>query len=240
MITVALVLSGCSKSLEQQFELGVEKTNEGNYSEAIQIFSRIVEEDKDLLLDPIAAQANYQLAQVHLNFLNEYSAGYKELQKVAYNYEHTEFGEKAKLEIYNFPQWLMNKAEVERDGKNMKEAIHILQILTEHFSSSDLAPKAQYLIGDIYNNDLSVFEMAIQAYRLVIVNFPGSSQEPHAQFMIAYIYANYLNQFESARKEYQVFLDTYPKHELTPSVRFEMEFLGRDINEIPTLKRIAS
>ena len=35
-------------------------------------------------------------------------------------------------------------------------------------------------------------------------------------------------------------LDKFPKHELYPSVRFEIDYLGKDINEIPALKHITS
>ena len=42
------------------------------------------------------------------------------------------------------------------------------------------------------------------------------------------------------RKEYQIFLDKFPKHELHPSVKFEIDYLGKDINEIPALKHITS
>ena len=39
------------------------------------------------------------------------------------------------------------------------------------------------------------------------------------------------------RKE---FLEKYPDHELAPSVQFEIQWLGKDINDIPTLKHISS
>jgi len=58
--------------------------------------------------------------------------------------------------------------------------------------------------------------------------------------MIGYIYANILKDTDSARKEYQYFLEQYPKHDLSPSVRFELDFLGKDINDIPALKHITS
>ena len=60
------------------------------------------------------------------------------------------------------------------------------------------------------------------------------------QFMIGYIYANALNDFDKARSEYNEFLKRFPKHELSPSVKFEIDYLGKDINEIPALKHITS
>ena len=96
------------------------------------------------------------------------------------------------------------------------------------------------MIGDIYMNDLRDFETAVKEYRKIVANYSGSKQEPHAQFMIGYIYANALNDFDKARFEYNEFLKRFPEHELSPSVKFEIEFLGKDINEIPTLKHITS
>ena len=36
------------------------------------------------------------------------------------------------------------------------------------------------------------------------------------------------------------FLKRFPNHELAPSVKFEIEFLGKGIEEIPALKHITS
>ena len=58
--------------------------------------------------------------------------------------------------------------------------------------------------------------------------------------MIGYIYANVLDDSENAQVEYNLFLQKYPDHELTPSVKFELDFLGKDINDIPQLKHITS
>ena len=67
-----------------------------------------------------------------------------------------------------------------------------------------------------------------------------SEQEPHAQFMIGYIYANVINDEKSAKVEYQEFLKKFPNHELAPSVKFEIDYLGKSIEEIPALKHITS
>ena len=89
-------------------------------------------------------------------------------------------------------------------------------------------------------NDLRDFNTAIQEYRKVIENYSGSEQEPHALFMIGYVYANILNDTRSAKVEYEEFLSRFPKHELSPSVKFEIEYLGKSVDEIPALKHITS
>ena len=112
--------------------------------------------------------------------------------------------------------------------------------MVKNYADNLLAAKAQYIIGDIYMNDLRDFEKALSEYRVVLNNHKGSKEEALAQFMIGYIYANVLKEFDKARSEYQVFLDRFPKHELYPSVKFEINHLGKDINEIPALKHITS
>ena len=58
--------------------------------------------------------------------------------------------------------------------------------------------------------------------------------------MVGYIYANVINDSANALKEYNVFLEKYPDHELVDDVQFEIQWLGKDINDIPALKHISS
>ena len=74
-----------------------------------------------------------------------------------------------------------------------KEAVDHLMFLIDNYSKHKFLSKAQYMLGDIYMNDLRDFDTAIQEYRKVIENYSGSEQEPHALFMIGYVYANILN-----------------------------------------------
>jgi outer membrane protein assembly factor BamD (BamD/ComL family) len=84
------------------------------------------------------------------------------------------------------------------------------------------------------------FDSAIAAYVNVVNNFSGTNQEAQAQFMIGYIYANILSDNHKAELSYKIFLDRFPEHELAPSVQFELDYLGKDINEIDVLKHITS
>jgi len=127
-------------------------------------------------------------------------------------------------------------AEIERNAKNIKASLENLDNLIKHYPEHVLAPQAQYLIADIYLDDLRDFDSAIAAYVNVVNNFSGTNQEAQAQFMIGYIYANVLDDFEQAMSTYQTFLEKFPNHELASSVKFELESLGKDINEIPVLK----
>ncbi len=135
---------------------------------------------------------------------------------------------------------LFNRAEMHRQAKDTAAAIKDLKLLVEHFPDDLMASKSQYILGDVYMNDMLDFESAITEYRKVYQKFNNPQEEPHARFMIGYIYSNYLSDYDKARVEYVAFLEKYPDHELAPSVKFELENMGKDINEIDVLKHIAS
>ena len=53
--------------------------------------------------------------------------------------------------------------------------------------------------------------------------------------MVGYLYANELKDFDQARQAYSDFVDLYPDHEMAKDAQWEMENLGRDINDIEEL-----
>lgn len=230
-------LVGCSKSPQELLELSEEKLKANETDLAIEDLQKLVSKYTE---DSLASQAQYKLATIYLNWKNDLNLGYTALQNTATHYGNTVHGEQAKKEMDQFPKFILNKAESLRKRKMVKEAVEHLMYMTEKYSQHELTPKAQYMLGDLYMNDFRDFTTAIQEYRKVIENYAGSSQEAHALFMIGYIYANVVNDPKSAEIEYKSFLQRFPNHELSPSVKFELEFLGKGIEEIPALKHITS
>ena len=232
-----IFLAGCSKTATEYFELAEASLNENQVEIAIENLEILVEK---YARDSLAALAQYKLAAIYLNWKNDLPAGFSALEKTVNEYGSTLQARKAQKEIVGFPEWILNQSESLRKRKMVKESLGHLMYLTEKYSDHRITPKGQYLIGDIYMNDLRDFTTAIQEYRKVSEKHKGSDQEPHAQFMIGYIFANVINDFESAKIEYDTFLKIFPEHELVPSVQFEIEYLGKNINEIPALKHITS
>ena len=142
--------------------------------------------------------------------------------------------------VRNYAMKLYSRAETLRNEKEFNASVDALNYIVNNYADLEIAPKSQYLIGDVFMNDLKDFDEAITHYKNVVKNFPESREEPHAQFMMGYIYANVKNDSVNALKEYNMFLEKYPDHELAPSVQFEIEWLGKDINDIPALKHISS
>ena len=232
-----LFITGCSKSADELFELSNDNLKNNEIDQAIIDLETLVSKYPQ---DSLAAYAQYKLASIQLNWKNNLTNGYVALQTTANNFGESIQGIQAQKEIDQFPEYILNKAESLRKRKMVKEAVDHLMYLTEKYSQHELTPKGQYMLGDLYMNEFRDFTTAIQEYRKVIENYAGSSQEAHALFMIGYIYANVVNDPKSAEIEYKEFLKRFPNHELSPSVKFEIEFLGKGIEEIPVLKHITS
>ena len=141
------------------------------------------------------------------------------------------------------PAGMLEKAKTEISESKFTDATQLLRRLVEQYPESPEAAEAQYMLGDTFISAAKDFEQAVNEYKLVVGNYPESRFAVNAQFMIGYVYANFLNEIEMARKEYTRFLDLYADKAdsgLVQSVRFELENLGRDLNEIPKLRHITS
>ena len=227
----------CTKSSIELFDLSKENLKNKQVELAIKDLKLLLEKYPN---DSLASQAQYKLSTIYLNWQNDLSSGYKALDNLVNQYPNSKHAEQAKREIDEFPEYILNKTESLRKKELVKEAIDHLMYMTNNYSQHRFASKAQYMLGDIYMNDLRDFSTAINEYRKVMENYNGSEQEPHALFMIGYIYANVLNDTNSAKIEYEEFLKRFPKHELSPSVKFEIEYLGKSVDEIPALKHITT
>jgi TolA-binding protein len=86
----------------------------------------------------------------------------------------------------------------------------------------------------------SNFNGAIDAYQEIVKRFPKSTQAPQCQFMVGYLYANHLKNEDMARKAYQTFIRDYPEHELIKDAQWELDHLGKDVNQIEELNKILS
>ena len=123
----------------------------------------------------------------------------------------------------------------------MKNALPIIVILFTvvfMFSCSETKTEDEYykLAHDQYNAEK--YEEAIENFVSLIENYPKGANTPNTIFMIGFIYANHLKDFENAKKYYNLFLEKYPEHELVSSAKYELETLGKDINDLDIFKNI--
>ena len=232
-----MMLVSCTKKAPELLEIAQMSLDQNQEDQAIDNLNHLLEKYPD---DSLAALAQYKLATIYKSWKNDPRSLLDALNKTVNKYPNSPQAIQAKKEIQAFQDWIINNAETLRKRKMTTESIENLIYLVKNFPKHELASKAQYIIGDIYMNDLRDFDKALDEYRKVLNKYIGSKEEALAQFMIGYIYANVIKDFDLAKKEYQIFLDKFPKHELHPSVKFEIDYLGKDINEIPALKHITS
>lgn len=83
----------------------------------------------------------------------------------------------------------------------------------------------------------SNFTGAIEAYQQIVQLYPRSPQAPQCQFMVGYLFANHLKNMEMAKKAYETFIRNYPEHDLIKDAQWELDHLGKDVNEIEELNR---
>ena len=127
------------------------------------------------------------------------------------------------------------------------EAILDFQEINNEYPESDLAAKATFEIGKIYQGQMiknltgtQSFEKAIEYYTIIVDKFPDDENAPNALFMIGFIQANELKQLDNARETYEMFMEKYPDSELASSAQAEIDNLGLSPEEILRQKMSAS
>jgi outer membrane protein assembly factor BamD (BamD/ComL family) len=77
------------------------------------------------------------------------------------------------------------------------------------------------------------FDSTLINFNAIAEHYPNGEHHAEALFMLGFIYANDLKKFEEAKKYYSDFTTKYPDHELADDAQYEIETLGKDINELP-------
>jgi len=124
------------------------------------------------------------------------------------------------------------------ETENYTGAIQQFNNLVKFYPDDSLAVKALFSVAEIYKNNLTDLKKAIDVYHSIVKSYPTSDKAPNAFFMIGYIYANELHNYEKAEEAYKAFIARYPGHTLVMSAQWELDNLGKSLDEIPTLQNI--
>lgn len=138
---------------------------------------------------------------------------------------------------------MLEQAQSLIDRSQYADAIKALRKLVNTFPRDSTSAQAQYLLGDTFMAYAKDFDQSVKEYRRVVSQYPQSRFAVNAQFMIGYIFANFISDYELARTEYERFLELYSDRadsNLIESVQFELQNLGKDLNEVPQLRHITS
>ena len=136
------------------------------------------------------------------------------------------------------PEELWQTAQDALQRDEFEKAIATLESLTQAYPEHPMVPQAQFLLGDIYMNGSHDIARSIKTFQSVAQTFPETNEGSKALFMVGFLNANYLNDYGQARAAYETFLERYPGHELAPSVTFELDNLGKGVEEIEALKEL--
>ncbi len=82
------------------------------------------------------------------------------------------------------------------------------------------------------------FKLAIDNFKNIVSHYPQGKRAAEASFMLGFINANDIKDFDEAKKYYEDFIKKYPKHELADDAQYELETLGKDINDLPIFKKL--
>jgi outer membrane protein assembly factor BamD (BamD/ComL family) len=77
-------------------------------------------------------------------------------------------------------------------------------------------------------------------FQKILDEYPEGIYTSKALFMVGFVNANYLKNYVKAKEYYTNFLEKYPDHDLADDAKYEIENLGKDINELPFLKEEGS
>ena len=82
------------------------------------------------------------------------------------------------------------------------------------------------------------FEDAVNNFKLLVKYYPEGELAAKSIFMLGFINANHIENFDEARKYYTQFIEKYPDNELVDSAKYELETLGKSIDELPIFEKI--
>jgi antitoxin component YwqK of YwqJK toxin-antitoxin module len=83
---------------------------------------------------------------------------------------------------------------------------------------------------------LGMYGHAIENYEEFLKKYPQHEKAPDVKFLIAFTYHNSLREEDLARQHYAEFIKNYPESPLKVSAEFEMENIGKDIDNMDLFK----
>lgn len=119
-----------------------------------------------------------------------------------------------------------------------KISFFFIIIITVSFfmSCSEAKPEEEYFDLANVQYGQEAYADAIENFKIILEKFPEGKTNAKSTFMIGFINANSLGNLEEAKKYYTLFVEKYPDHDLADDATYELNTLGKDINELPIFK----
>ena len=119
---------------------------------------------------------------------------------------------------------LFNNAQRDQSGGKPELALMQYQDFLQQFPNSNLAPQAQYEIGQIHFT-MGAIDDALKAFDLVLEKYPENPNTSNAMFMKA-LSLQSAGQRISAAREFRALVKKYPDTELAARAQAELAKLG--------------
>jgi tol-pal system protein YbgF len=119
---------------------------------------------------------------------------------------------------------LYQNALRDKNGGNLELALKEFTDYLQYFGNTELAPNAQFYIGEIYYLRGEMDE-AIRAFDLVLERYPENNKTADAHYMkgMALLKVGRRNQ---ARDEFYSLIERFPNHELAAKAKAQLRALG--------------
>jgi outer membrane protein assembly factor BamD (BamD/ComL family) len=116
--------------------------------------------------------------------------------------------------------------------------ISLLGILALFFVLSCSEKKSEQDYYQLANSQYGqeAYADAIENFKIILEKYPEGETAAQSTFMLGFIYANSLENLEEAKKYYTLFIEKYPNHDLADDAQYELNNLGKDINDLPIFK----
>jgi len=120
-------------------------------------------------------------------------------------------------------------------GQKYDLALQEFSDYVKYFSKLELAPNAQYYIGDIYYRK-GDYENAVQAFDAVLEQYSGNSKTPDAHYLKGMSLLK-MNKRDSAAREFRDVYTKYPDSEIAASAKEQLKLLGLPVSAASKRKR---
>ncbi|MGD9487974.1 MAG: outer membrane protein assembly factor BamD [Calditrichaceae bacterium] len=124
--------------------------------------------------------------------------------------------------------------------KLMKLTTVLLLVTGMIFSCSSIKSEEEYYKSatDAYAKE--DFSGAAENFKKLVENYPTGKKYGESLFMLGFINANNLENFEEAGKYYSEFIKKFPEHDLADDAQYELDMLGKDINNLPMFQNLGA
>jgi TolA-binding protein len=119
---------------------------------------------------------------------------------------------------------LYQNAKRDMDGGNAELALNEFQDYLNFYRSTDLAPNAQFNIGQIHYSQKKL-DIAVKDFDQVLEAFPVNLKTPDAHYMKGRALIQ-LGQRNEAAKEFKAVLAQFPNSPIAPNCRESLKMLG--------------